>query len=466
MAIAYTVNSVGGTSITGPIKGTSSTPANITVDSLRPYTLLDMDVDTALTLNAVTKKLQIEATLDEVFLDVGAEVVFTGKKVSVPDAAIMKLKTGTKGEHSQVIPLLSPLAGPGRGGTGEGQLGYERGMVLQFMKAYYNEYSQAIAGEEWGVGANEVGLFNLYGQIQPMLSKWFAEDEGKQYREALVQTYAWPLTKAGANTFSGGLTQRLNANFVIANTAMSSGSQPAWTWNTSAAQTELDYIGRIGTAMAAADTGTSGSNANLDIDFLIALDDYVQNNLKLTPMTIGGRKSYVVLLPSPQYKKMLTLADGKMGGAWELVSDLTQEERNLSGIVGRIMSLVIIEDQRYPTLEFTNPYTDDEVKAGEVVIEYVEPGNDDNRNKAVYNSSSNAAWDLGIVMGAPALIDWTVTPLHFEMDKQNYGKTYGKGAFIERGIQLARYTNDTGNVNVNRGSAILAFTATSLVSVA
>jgi hypothetical protein len=155
-----------------------------------------------------------------------------------------------------------------------------------------------------------------------------------------------------------------------------------------------------------------------------------------------------------------------MGGAWELVSDLTQEERNLSGIVGRIMSLVIIEDQRYPTLEFTNPYTDDEVKAGEVVIEYVEPGNDDNRNKAVYNSSSNAAWDLGIVMGAPALIDWTVTPLHFEMDKQNYGKTYGKGAFIERGIQLARYTNDTGNVNVNRGSAILAFTATSLVSVA
>jgi hypothetical protein len=439
-------------SFLGPIQGTGNTFANIDRDTVRPYTLEDMDVDTALRLTGVEKKLQIEATLDDVYVDVGEDVVFTGKKVMIPDAVVMRLSADSA-SHKQVIPLASPLAGPGRGGVSEDQPGFERGAVLRFMEAYYNEYSQAMAGEEWGVNYNQVQVFDLYGQIQPMLSKWFKEDTGHQYRESSLETFAWPLAKAGTVDMSTGLTQVLNSNFYVANVA--DGSQPSWD------STEQTYINAIATACDAADGGTDGSYANIDLDYLIALDEYAQRTKRISPVTLGGKKSYLVVLPSKQYKKLVQVNDGQLGSVWQETSALSEEEQNFPGIAGRVMSLVIIEDQRSPTIVF------DQYTAGAAMtIEYDEPGNDDNRNTSVYNSTTNLAWDAGFLYGAPAIIDWERVAVHFETEKQNYGKDYGYGGFAERGIQLARYTNDSGSVNVNYGSMVLLFTACSLVTVA
>ena len=443
---------VGTETLTGPIQGNNDTFANLTTSTVRPYTLEGMDVDTALKVTGVQKKLQIEATLDDVYVDVGAEVVFTGKKVMVPDAVVMRLQADSA-SHKEVMPLASPLAGPGRGGVSEDQTGYERGAVLRFMEAYYNEYSQAMSGEEWGVNYNQVQVFDLYGQIQPMLSKWFKEDTGMQYREASLETYAWPLAKAGTIDMTTGCTQVLNSNFYIANVA--DGSQPDWS------STEQTYINSIATACDSADGGQNGSYANIDLDYLIALDEYAQNTKKIKPVTLGGKPSYLVVLPSKQYKKLVKTNQGQLGSVWENVQSLSEEEQNFPGIAGRVMSLVIIEDQRTPTIEF------DKYSSGAAMtIEYVEPGNDDNRNKLIYDATTNMAWDAGFLYGATALIDWEKRALHFEDEKQNYGKDYGFGGFTERGIQLARYTNDSGSANVNYGSMVLLFTATSLVTTA
>jgi hypothetical protein len=418
--------------------------------STRPYSLSTLDADSALVLQAIDTKLRYEATLDDVFVDVGADVVFTGQKVAIPDACIIRLKTMEKGARTQVIPFLKPLKGTGRYGDSEAQVGYERSQGLKYYSASYNEYSQAMVGEEWGVNFNDVNKFGLYEEIQPSLSKWFKEETGKHYREALLQTFSTPLTKSPISK-----TQNWNNNWFIANLA--AGSQPTYDSTTS------DFSTALGTAFDAADTGTNGVNANISLDYLLALEYFASNTKRIAPITIGGKKSYVVLIPSTQWYKLLSMNDGQLGAVWQNVSALTAEEQNFPGIIGRVKSLVLIEDQRYPTIEF------DQYSAGMTVdVQYCSPGNDDSRNTAVYDASSNKAWDVGFLMGQGAIIDWEVTPLHFEFERQNYGKVYGKGAFTERGIQLAKIDLDTPSDSSaeNYSSIALAWSACTILQTA
>jgi hypothetical protein len=443
-----TINKVGSVTISSPVLAGGITNASITTSTARPYSLATMDVDSELVYNAINRKLQIESTLDEIFLDIGSDVVFSGNKIEVPDSVIMRIKS-EKGARTQVMPMVNPLTGPGRGGTAEPQQGYERSRTMQHMKIYYNEYSQAVMGEKWGMNYNDLQVYNYYEQEQPGLSKWFAEDEGKQYREALLETYAWPLEKTGT-----ALTQNFNPNWWISN--LEPGSQPAYS------ATPATFRTNITAAFAAADTGTNGVNANISLDNLLALEQYASDTKRVEPVTIGGKKSYVVLIPTTQYKKLIMTNDGQLGAVWEKVSCLSDMEQNFPGIVGRVGSLVIVADQRYPTIACTNSYANNTM-----TVEYVEPGNDDGRNKSVYAADSNAAWDIGYLLGKGAIVDWQVTPLHFEKEPTEYGKLYGSGAFTERGIQLGKYDIDTaGNAIKNFGSVVLAWTATSIVTTA
>lgn len=444
-----TLNKIGSVSLGTPVLAGGITNAAIDGDTIRPYSLATMDVDTGLTYEAINRKLQIESTPDSIFIDVGTDVVFTGKKIAIPDACIVNISS-EKGARSQVMPIENPLAGPGRGGTAEGQSGYERQVTLEYMKIYYNEYSQGVMGEKWGMNYNDLQMFDFYNREQPRLSKWFAEDTDKQYHEALLERVSWVLEKDGTS-----ISQTYNPNWYIANTEFA--DQPAYSDNFGTFRTNIN------TAFAAADSGTNGVNANIDLDYLIALSYYAENQKQIKPVTIGGQPSYLVVLPTPQYHKLLQTTAGQLGAVWQNVTALTDEEQKFPGIVGRVMNLVIVKDPRYPTIKCTNAYANTTH-----TVAYMEPGNQDARNKSVY-SDTNAAWDIGFLMGAGAIIDWTVTPLHFEMEQNEYGKIYGKAAFTERGIQLgATYDTDTAsNLNLkNRGSIVLAFTASTIVAVA
>lgn len=443
------VEKIGTATLTTPVLAGGVTNSSITSATTRPYSLATMDADSNLLYNAINRKLEIESTLDDIFVNLGADVVFTGKKVMVPDACIMRLSAEGAPGRTRTIPFMNPLAGPGRGGSSEDQQGYERNTTVESMVVRYNEYSQAVMMETWGVHYNDLDLIGYYAEQQPALSKWFAEDEGKQYREALLETYAWPLEKAPITQ-----TQSFNPNWFIANTEF--GSQPTYS------ATAGTFRTNITTAFAAADTGTNGSNANIDLNYLVALDHYAQTNKLIDPVTIGGKKSYVVLIPSSQLHKLRQVTSGQLGSVWQEVSALSTEEQNFPGVVGRVMSLLIVEDQRYPTIACTNSYANNTM-----TVTYCEPGNTDSRNKSVYAAASNADWDIGFLMGRNALTDWKVKPLHFAKESSEYGKRYGYGAFTERGIQLTRYDLDTaGNAMKNKGSIILAFTAPTIVTTA
>jgi len=447
--------------ITKPGTGTLSTPvlsggitnASIDATASRPYSFHTQDTDQGLLLDIINRKLQIESTLDDVFVDLGAEVSYNGGKVSIPDSVVMNVSS-EKGPRTQVMPIENPLAGPGLGGVSERMQGNERFATVQYMKIYYNEFFQGVAGEKWGVHHNDMQVINYYTNEQPRLSKWFKEDRGKQYREALLERYAWPLTKDGVVNDTTGLTQSYNPNWFLANTDFSDNDalyDP----------TSSTFISNLDTAFQAADTGTNGVNANISLDYLIYLSEYAAKQKRIETVNIGGQESFVVCLPSSQYMKLLQDTDGQLGAIWTKVADLSEQEQNFPGVVGRVMNLVIVKDTRFPTI--TSDY------AGSHTVTYVEPGNIDNRPSGVYDSATNATWEIGFLLGKGAIIDWTVTPLHFETEETEYGKIYGKAAFTEEGIQLGNtFDTDTasnGNIK-NFGSIALGFTAASNVTVA
>lgn len=431
---------------TDPVLPGGVTNGNITYSTARPYTLSQMDVETGLKYDLLNRKLQVESTLDSVFEDVGTDVVFTGRKMALPDACVLRISGGkTEGARTQIMPMIHPLVGQAEYGTNSVQEGKERQTTMSYMKIYYNEYSYGVAYEHWGMNYNELQALGYYNELQPAMSKWYKEDADRQYHEALLEGCGYVLTGAGT-----GLTKNYNKNFYIPNTEWD--DQPEFS------TTAATYLGNINNALQAAATGSYGVNANIDLDYFGALELYASQIKRITPVTIGGKPSYVMLLPSSQYLVLKRLSDGKLGDFWAKTYNHSSEEMNLPGYIGRIGSIVVIEDMRYPTI--TCDYD-----TGTHSVEYVNPGNQDSRNKAVYDAASNASWDVGSLMGAGAIIDWTVTPQHFETAADGYKKKSGKAVFCERGIQTAYWDTDTitNNNKKNFSSITLLFSAPSLV---
>lgn len=431
---------------TDPVLPGGVTNGNITYSTARPYTLSQMDVETGLKYELLNRKLQVESTLDSVFEDVGTDVVFTGRKMALPDACVLRISGGkTEGARTQIMPMIHPLVGQAEYGTNSVQEGKERQTTMSYMKIYYNEYSYGVAYEHWGMNYNELQALGYYNELQPAMSKWYKEDADRQYHEALLEGCGYVLTGAGT-----GLTKNYNKNFYIPNTEWD--DQPEFS------TTAATYLGNINNALQAAATGSYGVNANIDLDYFGALELYASQIKRITPVTIGGKPSYVMLLPSSQYLVLKRLSDGKLGDFWAKTYNHSSEEMNLPGYIGRIGSIVVIEDMRYPTI--TCDYVN-----GTHSVEYVNPGNQDSRNKAVYDAASNASWDVGSLMGAGAIIDWTVTPQHFETAADGYKKKSGKAVFCERGIQTAYWDTDTitNNNKKNFSSITLLFSAPSLV---
>lgn len=445
--MAY-ITEVGTSTLSSPVLPGGVTNGNITTSTARPYTLSQMDVEAGLKYDLLNRKLQMESTLDSVFEDVGTDVVFTGKKMALPDACVMRVSGGKpEGARSQIMPMIHPLVGQAVVGTDGVQEGKERQTTMSYMKIYYNEYSYGVMYEHWGKNYNELQALGYYNELQPAMSKWYKEDLDRQYHEALLEGCGYTLEATGTS-----LTQNYNKNIYIPNTEW--GDQP--TFSTTAAT----YRTNINAALQAAASGSYGVHANIDLDYFGALELYASQIKRITPVTIGGKPSYVMLLPSSQYLVLKRLSDGKLGDFWAKTYNQSSEEMNLPGYIGRIGSIVVIEDMRYPTITCTNSYADNSH-----TVEYVNPGNQDARNKTVYDEASNASWDVGTLMGAGAIIDWTVTPQHFETAADGYKKKSGKAVFCERGIQTAYWDTDTaGNNNKKNFSSItLLFSAPSLV---
>lgn len=408
---------------------------------LSPNALSDMNVEAELKLRAINKKLQMESTLDDIFESLGEDIVSTGgKEVAVPDAIFLKLEAAPQGARQVTVPLLMALSGaPTIGATTPA--GSEAKQNLKYVTFYYEEFSYAVASTSWGTLANDMSVYGVFEQIQPQISKYMKELRGERIREALLETHDSILTDSL-------LTAHWNKNWFVANTAF--GSQPIYD------STLADFTEEIGDVMEAA--AATPADATVDLDFLLNLDFYATNVKRIDPIYIGGKKTYVVLLPSTQINLLIKNNDGQLGDIYTSMVRSNSDEMAYSNVVGRVGNLLIVEDQRYPTI----------TKGGSngswtLTPKYVKPGNVDERVKTVDGANH---WDIGFLLGKAAVCEWIVRDLHFETEEQNYGYNKGTGAFCEAGISLVEYDIDAGSQTdtsrENYGSIVLAMTTPTL----
>jgi hypothetical protein len=137
----------------------------------------------------------------------------------------------------------------------------------------------------------------------------------------------------------------------------------------------------------------------------------------------------------------------------------SEDEMRYTGVLGRVGSLLLVEDQRYPTIIRTDDGTNQTLTPS-----FVKPGNVDGRAKT---PSGDARWDIGFLLGQAAVAELEVQPLHFETEEQNYGRDRGTGAFGESGISLVEYDVDAAAVantsKENKGSIALSWTCPSII---
>lgn len=442
-----------GTETLSPYVGYDGMAAGVDGTTHRPYTLAEQDVEANMRLDAINTKLTERATLSDVFVTNMGYVVHNhgDGKVTLPDAMCVKV-TAPSGSRTYTIPIVDPLRGAPRAGN-DLQAGHEIGQRMRFIKIHYNEYSQAVAIEKWGVTHNDLELhFGLFSRAQPALSKYFLELDGRQFRQASLETYSDELIK------DRGLIQNWNPNVFVANTDPF--NQPAYDPDPAV------YAANISTAMEAAATGalgsTNGEFANISAEFIEAALEHAEVTLRLEPLNVSGQDTYIMVIPSNQYAKMTSLA-GEFGNMWVDYSSLTADEQNFPGVMGRYKKILFVSDSRYPVVGVD--YVTDVLTPT-----YVEPGNEDQRNRGVYVATTNQFWSVGGFYGAGSFYDWTVRDLHFEENMEEYGKKVGVGAFTERGIQLGLIRTDTESSGVptyveNTGSMALFFTNTSTLTV-
>jgi hypothetical protein len=417
-------------------------------------------VDAGLKYDALQKKLQMESLAGDIFEQLSSDLtVEAGDAMDVPNSVFLKLDAVETGARTVTIPLLMALTGAPTIGAGT-PIGNEETQNLKYATFYYQEYSYAVASTAWGKLYNEMGMYGVFEKIQPQISTYMKELDGERKREALLQTHCSVLTTTP--TVGGGAaiqTAEWNKNWFVANADIS--EQPVWD-NTAASFTEA--IGDALNAGGGADAA-SGVAANASLNYLLALEYYVVNYLRIDPIQIGGQDTYVTLLPATQVAILKRNDAGKLGEIYTSMVRKDEDVMEYTGAIGRVGKLLLVEDQRYPTLTVggvDGSWT--------LTPQYLKPGNTDARAKAQYDTGA-LNWDIGFLMGKAAICEWKVKDLHFETEKQNYGYNKGTGVFGESGISIVQYDTDEGfggtagsDYRENFGSVVLAMTTPKITS--
>lgn len=407
----------------------------------RPYSLSSREL-TDLERKVVEKKTRQRAVLNDVLKSISGETV---KCQNQPVSISGEVMWTFKGDGSDFVyqPIVEPASGSPINTFTTRPEGYERDVTMKRLKMTYAEYSYGLAKFQKGIKYNQLSVFDWYSKHSSYVGQYFDELGGQYKREALLETYCERLTESPRN-----LTQAWNPNnYVIGATA-----QPAYD------RTLADHTANIADALEeATDGNTNGSSAWATLNEIIALEEYISVDLKIQPLPNG---KWILLIPSKQYRLLAKTNSGQVGEGYRQ-NDVG--EFTYPGVVTTIGNFMVVPDSRYPTVTF-------DTYGGTATTEYTKPGNDDSRNRAVYNSTSNISWDIGFVLGEGALWRLVENDIYYAENEQGYKREKGTMAFVEDGYGLTFWDVDTDSQatttasRYNDRSCAVWFAATTLAS--
>ena len=353
-----------------------------------------------------------------------AGVHSTEKRTPITNEIFIKMEGGKNDQRFHRMVLQKTLSGAPTEGSVANPVGREEDLRQKIFDLFYTDWSHQVSLQEYGIEAINKDYWSIFEQINPQLALYAKQYDGKYMREALLERYSANLTAA-----PHFLNQEFSPNIAIA--GLHSSQFPVFN------NTPATWTNRIATGLV---TAGVGAQASATIRFMQLVEEWASVEKVIEPVDVGGRETYVCLIPSPnaRYLKDPVVA-GNMGAAWRDYASLNPAELMFPGVLGRIGRCLIVEDPRYPTLTIGGT-------AGNYTLtpEYRLAGRDpqsDPRDKTLQ------ARQVGYLLGKAALAKWQPEPFHWEYEYEQYKKFGGKGIFTSVGYQMVQW--DFGNLNTD-----------------
>lgn len=429
------------------------------------------------------KKLRRDSIRPSVWTALKSAIKVVDNVMSVTKSGVfLEISTPPDAGQSCRIAMRTPLTAAPRYGTGQDILGNEDEQDLLWTELFYNEIKKGVKYRKWGYDYNDTKYLKYIETYADAITEFMAENYDTRCHQALTLTYAEELTYTPVSN-----NQQFNKNWCIPNLAQ--GSYPAWDVTTlSRDNNDADsdgyyssrtyygsttFVENIATALLAASGTSSVSTALFTIDFLAQLEHYLADELLLEPIMLDGQPSYVILVDSEVWSWTSNPNNsGSFGEHWQAVADYSGDRMKIPGELGRAYgSLVFVRNRRAPTLTVggsSGAYT--------LRVNYVNPGNNDDRNKSAWANTSGATnyvFHLCYALGQNALAEYLVDPLNSNMfENTEYGKIEGRACYVGSGLQIPAWDKDSGSrldgastTQIQRGSCIIPVSKTPVETV-
>lgn len=435
---------------------------------------------------ATDKKLREDINiLPSIFTAIESSLKVIGNEIVVEKYGIlMKIETQLASQGQSVrLAMGRPFRKAPQVGTGQSMLSNEDERDMLWTELYYNEVKKAIKYFKFGYNYNDTEYLGWVEAQGPALLNYWQELEDLRMHQAVLLGRSMELNVDPLN-----LPVTLNPNWIIPN--LDDSLNPVWD-NTDITTTEgaLDsegyysartyhgntsFVENVAARMLqGSGTGSQGL-ALLTVDMFWYISDYIVNVLKLTPLMIDGRPSYVLAVPSRVRTWCLNKNNaGSPGEAFaEMNAYKAQDRVSLPDEFGRMCgNLILVENHRAPTITVGGDEGSYTLNFG-----FLCPGDNDDRNNGAWSNTSgstNFVFDTVICLAANAVAQYLRDPLTTKLyEHTEYGQIEGRGSYKGEGLQIPMWDKDaTARVDgasrtlVYRGSAIIPISRTPRVKI-
>ena len=403
-------------------------------------TLSAQGVSAGLLRKAWATEIELASLLEEPLLnnkDLIAPIKL-GPKAKIPDTVFMDVTPeGKEGRAARNVTqtFIDPLSGTGRYGNGQAMIGNEESAQLRYAQFSANDYANALAGETFGVDYRELEPSQVFEKAKLLLAQWNGERIGYFKRQALNESRSYNLTFPPMS-----LGQPLNPHAYVMGAAVS--AQPTYD------PTALTYTTSVGNALVA----KTYTDMHLTVAYCLALGSWAENQYIKT-VNIRGMDVYLLLTHPQEVDRMLDPATtASWASYWVTAAALKEKEMDsvIPGLVGLIGGkIAIVRDPRAATMLMSGTSTGWTLGFG-----YVRMGRNDGRT--ILNTA-NRAFNSNLLLGKSALAKYENEPMHYEDQKDEYGKFKNVGIFGSDGYQLPVYDLDSATASSDRseGSAVV-----------
>jgi len=288
--------------------------------------------------------------------------------------------------------------------------------------------------EKYGIDAAQMSFYDIAQRTQPQLSEWHKQIEGRNKRQAVVELISQNLEKAPTSQTAG-----INKNVLVAD---SDGSR-----SVAYDSTLATFVNSISSDLSA----VSDSTNRLSIKVLNDIITWITMTKEIAPVMVGGKPMWFLTVPSRQ-KQNLFDASVVQGFQSMMVNADVRGSQNqaINYELKQYGPLILCEDPRSPTAVFNNPGGN-----GTITLGYRSAGSADDRTLTAGNDN----FDIGMVLGKGAILEYEMEKLRFEEEIQNYSRNQGLGAFRTAGWTAGEFdaVTPTSSTRYNKSSGLVLF---------